>query len=544
MSQPVRLRWIFSLCAALVLLAMGWATRTVLKGERAAAQAQAVALQDARVRAVLWRMDGTVGRFLQSEQARPPRHYHAFHTPDGGGRLEPSPLLLREDELVLLRFQTEATGLTTSPQVPQTEHRSLATRLGVDPQRLATAQARLATLHSTYPPSLLAREILRQGGFLVSREEILALRRQVRPDARIASPFETNVGAFTPLWMGKELFLVRQVWIGDHDLLQGCWMDWQALREVLLSEVAPDLRGGTLEPVTPGSREGHVLSTLPLRFRPHVHPQPAPRPQALLVALGLAWAATLLAMAGGALLLQAAIRFGERRAAFVSAVTHELRTPLTTFRLYAEMLVHGMVPDPEEQRGFLRTLLLEAERLDHLVRNVLSFSRLEARRGAQREVLPLAVLLDRLLGRLRQRADQAGRPLVLDLPAPLEDRRLETDPALVEQVLFNLVDNACKYATPAEDPTLHLDVLAENRHLILRVRDHGPGLPAALVPDLWRPFHRSGQAAAGSAPGVGLGLALCHRLARSLGGSLTLDADSGPGAAFRLSLPATDQAEG
>ena len=76
----------------------------------------------------------------------------------------------------------------------------------------------------------------------------------------------------------------------------------------------------------------------------------------------------------------------ERRGAFVSAVTHELRTPLTTLRMYTEMLADGMVPDEPRRRSYLQTLRAEADRLGHLVENVLAYSRLERNRRGLRAV--------------------------------------------------------------------------------------------------------------------------------------------------------------
>ncbi len=351
----------------------------------------------------------------------------------------------------------------------------------------------------------------------------------------MALPYGSQVGACHFVWVKERLLFVRQVWEGDTELFQGSWMNWPAFRETLLSSLDYGTAVGTLVSAEP-RWEGHVLSGIPARYVP---PPPPPLrglgavPRLILV---LAWTFTLLALGGGALVLAAAIRFGEQRAAFVSAVTHELRTPLTTFRLYAEMLTHGMVPDPEEQKGFFRILLTEAERLDHLVRNVLSFARLESRRGARLEDLDAGLLVERLLPRLEQRATQAGRSLALDLPDAVALRSLRTDPALVEQILFNLVDNACKYGLPAQDLTLHLQVWEEAGRLRFRVGNHGPTIPEEIRKHLFRPFHKSAQAATG-APGVGLGLALCRGLARNLGGDLELDATWVGGTAFVLCLP-------
>jgi len=108
----------------------------------------------------------------------------------------------------------------------------------------------------------------------------------------------------------------------------------------------------------------------------------------------------------------------------------------------------------------------------------------------------------------------------------------------VEQILFNLVDNACKYAAPgAAEKIIHLDALPGGKFAMLRVRDHGQGISEQGARTLFQPFSKSAHEAAHSAPGVGLGLALCRRLSRSMGGDLRLDRLVKGGACFVLTLP-------
>jgi signal transduction histidine kinase len=107
----------------------------------------------------------------------------------------------------------------------------------------------------------------------------------------------------------------------------------------------------------------------------------------------------------------------------------------------------------------------------------------------------------------------------------------------VEQVIVNLVDNACKYARPSDPATIEVAVSGDGACARVRVRDHGPGLSETARRRLFRPFSKSDREAADSAPGLGLGLALCRDLARAQGGDLTLDEGVGGGAAFVLTLP-------
>ena len=130
--------------------------------------------------------------------------------------------------------------------------------------------------------------------------------------------------------------------------------------------------------------------------------------------------------------------------------------------------------------------------------------------------------------------------LEVDAADEVQPLSLCTDPAAVEQILFNLVDNACKYASHGEYKRIHLEISTTGRNVQFRVRDHGPGISRQGQRKLFLPFSKSVHEAASTAPGVGLGLALSRRLARDLGGSLTMENQVGDsGAVFLLQLPVT-----
>jgi signal transduction histidine kinase len=109
--------------------------------------------------------------------------------------------------------------------------------------------------------------------------------------------------------------------------------------------------------------------------------------------------------------------------------------------------------------------------------------------------------------------------------------------AVVEQILFNLVDNSAKYARAASDRRIHVEANHKERFVTFVIRDHGPGIGAKAIRT--EPFAKSAQESAESAPGVGLGLALCRRLARQLGGRLEISDATGDGTSVTLFLPTT-----
>ncbi|WP_254509421.1 sensor histidine kinase [Anatilimnocola floriformis] len=345
-------------------------------------------------------------------------------------------------------------------------------------------------------------------------------------------------GVSQPLWLGGRLLLARRVQAGNQVRVQGCWLDWDRLQQRLKDEVADLLPNVELNPVTSTDpvKVSRLLASLPVQLS-------VPMPAVLVaqfspirVSLIAAWCCLLLVAIAAAITLQSVVALSERRAAFVSAVTHELRTPLTTFRMYAEMLAGGMVPEAEQRQNYLETLRVEADRLAHLVDNVLQYARLERTNpNRRRQQVDVQQLFDRMQVRLADRARQAEMELTVQIET-CADQPLVTDPQAVEQILFNLVDNACKYAAHSAKKQLDLIVTCTGEKLTIGVRDYGPGISAAGQKKLFRPFSKSVHDAANSAPGVGLGLALCERLARELGGRLQF-ASADPGCKFSLSLP-------
>ena len=362
--------------------------------------------------------------------------------------------------------------------------------------------------------------------------------------AAVAGEPAVREGELRAVWVEGRLLLLRRVVSGREPWLQGCWLDWEAIRGWLLQRVSDLLPHAELVPAEGPLGRGaggspFLLAALPVRLLPgEIDGQEEAVSWPIRTSLLVAWACTLLAVVSVAALAIGMAALSERRAAFVSAVTHELRTPLTTFRLYTHMLAEGMVTGDPQRREYLATLRAEADRLAQLVENVLAYARLERRRGRMSaEETTVGAVVDRFAERLRARARQAKMLLAVDWDANTREARLRTNAAAVEQIVFNLVDNACKYASQAEDRRIQLSVAAGPREVRVSVSDHGPGIGNDVAGRLFRPFCKSAKAAADSAHGVGLGLALSSRLARSLGGRLQLARSDAGGCRFELLLP-------
>jgi len=514
----------------------------------------------------------------------------------------PSPLLATASPYVLVHFQIDPLGNVSSPQVPTGDAYRLArsaTHLGITPERIREASSRLAAVkpllnrqmlvkkcpieEPELPPVAQIAQTLRTNFLDISARQmeqplqrsmieqqarsyqnitniggansaanldintnglvLLEAPTQTRPTGArlVESTFNVCQGAMQPMWLGDALVLVRRVAVNGTQYVQGCRLDWPLLREWLLSHVRDLLPEADLEPVldTDTDTETRMLAALPLRLAPGpVAAATVPITFTTRITLGMAWMCVALAAVAIAVLLSGALTLSERRAAFVSAVTHELRTPLTTFKLYTELLGDGKVADERKRKRYIETLRCEANRLAHLVENVLAFARLE-RNGMTRRVesITLPDLIDRVGERLADRAGQADLNLSVEIDESLNGAKVRADSAAVEQILFNLVDNACKYARSETQPVIHIEADCDGRFSQLRVRDHGPGISRKEARRLFKPFCKSAQDAAHSAPGVGLGLTLSRRLARNMGGDLRVCNHTHDGACFILSLP-------
>lgn len=595
MKHP-KLMWLaFGVAIVAVFAAMGFITATALRLDAAEAESRQRAQLEENVRLALWRMDSALAPFIAAEHARP---YAAFHTPRPSKTREEGVYLsdwfatatLPGDDapFVRLYFQFEPDGTLTSPQAAANRKNQvgIAGRADVQALRKLAPLERLAAalpepsspIFSEPPPVAVAQQMqapnapavqqqaqqaakpVRKGEQFAQGEQDLqqqqrnfeefqaraqnSARQVAVQNELVGNTFspggDGSAGVMHPVWVGDALLLARRVAMPEGEFIQGCWIDWPGVREWLLKGSVDLLPGARLEPVAgaPADAGGRLLASLPLQLIPgELPPAAAEQSSPLRLSLLIAWACVLLASAAVGALLRGVVSLSERRASFVSAVTHELRTPLTTLRMYTEMLESGMVRDEARRRHYLSTLRVEADRLGHLVDNVLAYSRLERNR-ANGEVISanLTEVLARPIERLTDRARQADMTLDAQITPEAAAATIRVNPTSLEQILFNLVDNACKYAAGATNRTIHLQVERAADEVLIHVHDHGPGMPPAQVGRLFKPFSKSVQEAANSAPGLGLGLTLSQRLARSMGGDLRLDPAPG-GARFTVTVP-------
>jgi signal transduction histidine kinase len=218
---------------------------------------------------------------------------------------------------------------------------------------------------------------------------------------------------------------------------------------------------------------------------------------------------------------------------FVSTVSHDLRSPLTLMRGYATML--EMAGDlNEQQKGYTRMIVQGVDNMAKLVNNLLDLGRIDFGVGLQVESIPVLDILERVTSSLQMQAKQKQISLGVELPKDLP-HAIEADPALLQQALYNLVENALKYTPEKGVVTVRLET--DNSALIFAVEDTGIGIPGSDLPRLFEKFYRGTNREALAKRGTGLGLAIVKSIAERHGGKVWVESELGKGSTFYLLVP-------
>ncbi|MFT4191897.1 MAG: phosphate regulon sensor histidine kinase PhoR [Comamonas sp.] len=222
---------------------------------------------------------------------------------------------------------------------------------------------------------------------------------------------------------------------------------------------------------------------------------------------------------------------------FVANVSHEIRTPLTVLSGFVETLLHIPLGDDDRQR-YLALMLKQAQRMQTLVNDLLTLSRLEGSPppGAG-EWLPVATLLEHFRAEaevLSATLTPVPRPLRLDVAA---DDDLSGSEPEVHSALSNLVTNAVRYTPPGKPIEVSWRRLPDGRG-IFSVKDQGPGIAPEHLPRLTERFYRVDRSRSRETGGTGLGLAIVKHVVQRHGGELRINSKLGEGSVFSVIWPA------
>ena len=222
------------------------------------------------------------------------------------------------------------------------------------------------------------------------------------------------------------------------------------------------------------------------------------------------------------------------RQEFVANVSHELRTPLSLIKGFVETLLEGAKNDPELSTRFLQTIEKHTDRLTYLIEDLLTISRLESGQILMnRGPAELRAEAERVTDDLRTRA--AEKQITLENLVPV-GLTAHADAERLQQVFFNLVENAIKYGR--NEGRVSLGARATDGDKIeLWVRDDGPGIPAESCERIFERFYRVDRARARETGGTGLGLSIVKHIVQAHGGEVWVKSELGKGTTFFFTLP-------
>lgn len=223
---------------------------------------------------------------------------------------------------------------------------------------------------------------------------------------------------------------------------------------------------------------------------------------------------------------------------FVANVSHELKTPVTSIKGFIETLLDGAMDSPDDRRRFLEIIARQTNRLDSIIDDLLTLSRVEQEAESEQVVLlssKILPILNNAAILCRSAATDKHIHIDIDCDADIEAC---VNASLLEQAVVNLIDNAIKYSET--DAEITLSAKTVDQELQIAVRDRGCGIAKEHLPRVFERFYRVDKARSRKLGGTGLGLSIVKHIAHSHKGNVTAESRLGEGSTFTIHLPTGD----
>ncbi|TCS84212.1 HAMP domain-containing sensor histidine kinase [Tepidibacillus fermentans] len=226
--------------------------------------------------------------------------------------------------------------------------------------------------------------------------------------------------------------------------------------------------------------------------------------------------------------------YEDTRNEFLAGVSHELRTPLTYIQGYADILAKGLIIDRDEQIKILKIIHEETKRVVHLVNDLFHMAQIQTGQfQVKKEWVSIEQLLEKVVNHVVPLAHEKALEIRLDIQnKPIPD--IKVDPIRMEQVFFNLIENAIKYT---EKGKIDVSLDQDSEFLIITIQDTGIGIPKADLPRIWDRFYRVEKSRARKTGGSGLGLYLVKEFIRLHSGQIEVISEEGKGTTMIVKLP-------
>ena len=228
------------------------------------------------------------------------------------------------------------------------------------------------------------------------------------------------------------------------------------------------------------------------------------------------------------------IRQARERSDFAAVVSHDLRTPLSSMRMLAESLYMGNVTDETKRKKFLGAIIKESDRLSRLTDRALYFIRYG--QGALRYQFTEGDLGGVVREVTETFAVGVGSDVKITMNISPDVPPVRFDAGAIEQVVYNLLDNAVKYSPKDKSVRIEVGLGVEAGKIALSVKDYGAGMTSEEVRHVLKPYRRGKNAERQNARGIGLGLALCQHVVQAHGGRIQIQSEPGKGSIFTILL--------
>ena len=224
--------------------------------------------------------------------------------------------------------------------------------------------------------------------------------------------------------------------------------------------------------------------------------------------------------------------YEDSRNEFLAAVSHEIRTPLTYIKGYSDVLSKGMIESREEQEEYLKIINKESNRLTFLVNDLFEMSKLQVGKfELNKEWAKINEIIEKVISSFKPAAEKKGLELKGDYPADLP--LLQVDVRRLEQVVYNLVENAIKYTN---NGGITVRTFLTKESIIIEIKDTGIGIPKQDLPKIWDRFYRVDQSRTRKTGGTGLGLYVAKQIIEAHGGDISVKSQENEGTIFTISL--------
>ena len=225
---------------------------------------------------------------------------------------------------------------------------------------------------------------------------------------------------------------------------------------------------------------------------------------------------------------------------FISTVSHEFKSPLTSIRQMSEMLLNERIKTDSRKKEYYAVMLEQSERLSHLIDNILDFSKIEeGKKAFQFERTNLTELIEHVKSVFQKSIANEGFSVILSMPETLPE--LVIDQEAIQQVIYNLLDNAHKYSGDSKNIEIKAESTGDS--VKISIADFGIGIQREEQHKIFDRFFRGGNELTRSVKGSGIGLTIVKKIIEAHGGTVSLDSTPGKGSTFQVTLPVDTKTE-